>query len=114
MHVILPMYLIHKNDVINDVINDVNSSITKVKQHKQGVYKVSGQNVDGQNVDNFGNIDQNVDSQNVDGKKNITVIDKTQPYISLFTLSTLTCIQSIHNPNTLYNTHFLFSAQSLT
>ena len=55
---------------------------------------VDGQNVDGQNVDNFGNIGQNVDGQNVDvQKKNITVINKTQPYISLFiTLSTLTCI----------------------
>ena len=30
---------------------------------------VSGQNVDGQNVDNYGNIGQNVDGQNVDGKK---------------------------------------------
>ena len=30
---------------------------------------VSGENVDGQNVDNFGNIGQNVDGQNVDGKK---------------------------------------------
>ena len=45
---------------------------------------VDRQNVDGQNVDNFGNIGQNVDGQNVDGKKNITVINKTQPYISLF------------------------------
>ena len=30
---------------------------------------VSGQNVDGQNVDNFGNIGQNVDGQNADSKK---------------------------------------------
>ena len=76
---------------------------------------VDGQNVDGQNVDNFGNIDQNVDGQNVDGQKNKTIINKTQPYISQYiTLSTLPCIQSIHNPNTIYNMHFLFSAQSLT
>ena len=44
---------------------------------------VSGKNVDGQNVDNFGNIGQNVDGLNGDGQKNITVI-KTQPYISLY------------------------------
>ena len=75
---------------------------------------VDGQNVDGQNVDNFGNIGQNVDGQNVDGLKNIIIINKTQPYTSQFTLSTLTCNQSIHNPNPIYNMHFLFSAQSLT
>ena len=45
---------------------------------------VDGQNVDGQNVDNFGNIGQNVDGRNVDGKKNIIIINKTQPYISQF------------------------------
>ena len=45
---------------------------------------VSGQNVDGQNVDNSANIGQNVDGQNVDGLKNITIINKTQPYISQF------------------------------
>ena len=32
---------------------------------------ISGQNVDGQNVDKFGNIGQNVDGQNVDGQKKV-------------------------------------------